>query len=42
VEILADSLMPLVSDGTITQEQASKVMVAIVHGSVDAKRKGKL
>jgi polyhydroxyalkanoate synthesis regulator phasin len=31
-EHLADALMPLVDDGTITQDQAAKVMVAVTRG----------
>jgi acyl-CoA hydrolase len=31
-EALADSLMPLLRDGTLTQDQAAKVMVAVTKG----------
>lgn len=31
---LADSLMPLIEKGTITQNQASEVMIAVLRGLV--------
>lgn len=42
VNVLADCLMPLIEAGEITQDQAAKVMTAIVRGSIDAKRRGQL
>lgn len=40
--MLADCLMPLIEDGTITEAQASKVMVAICRGSITAKLDGRI